>query len=94
MVSFEDGGGEKVSGIPGACATRDFTYLLRGPWKGRTQKLTTQLDLIGPITTVGDSITLQTLWNALVTQTCNICMVHATIYIGKCNTCLNFLYVF
>ena len=25
-------GGENVPGIPGACATRNFTYLLRGPW--------------------------------------------------------------
>ena len=26
------GGGENVPGIPGACATRKFTYLARGPW--------------------------------------------------------------
>ena len=26
------GGGEKVPGIPGACATRNFAYLARGPW--------------------------------------------------------------
>ena len=32
MVSFEVGGGENVPGIPGACATHDFTYLIRGPW--------------------------------------------------------------
>ena len=25
-------GGENVSGIPGACATRHFAYLVRGPW--------------------------------------------------------------
>ena len=25
-------GGENVPGIPGACATRNFTYLVRGPW--------------------------------------------------------------
>ena len=30
-VSFEVGGGGNVLGIPGACATRNFTYLLRGP---------------------------------------------------------------
>ena len=30
-VSFEIGGGENVPGIPGACATRNFTYA-RGPW--------------------------------------------------------------
>ena len=29
------GGGENVPGIPGACATRNFTYLVRGPWKER-----------------------------------------------------------
>ena len=31
LVSFEVGGGENVLGIPGACATRNFTYLVRGP---------------------------------------------------------------
>ena len=30
-VSFEVGGWEKVPGIHGACATRNFTYLVRGP---------------------------------------------------------------
>ena len=25
-------GGQNVPGIPGACATRNFTYLARGPW--------------------------------------------------------------
>ena len=25
-------GGENVPGTPGACATRNFTYLVRGPW--------------------------------------------------------------
>ena len=25
-------GGENVTGIPGACANRNFTYLARGPW--------------------------------------------------------------
>ena len=29
-VSFEVGSGENVPGIPGACATHNFTYLLRG----------------------------------------------------------------
>ena len=29
--SLTRGGGEKVPGIPGACATRNFTYLVRGP---------------------------------------------------------------
>ena len=30
--SLTCGGGENVPGIPGACATRNFTYLVRGPW--------------------------------------------------------------
>ena len=31
-VSFAVGGGENIPVIPGACATRNFTYLVRGPW--------------------------------------------------------------
>ena len=30
--SLTSGGGSKRPGIPGACATRNFTYLVRGPW--------------------------------------------------------------
>ena len=30
-VSLEVGGGENVPGIPGACTTRNFTYLITGP---------------------------------------------------------------
>ena len=30
--SLTGGGGENVPGIPGACTTRKFTYLVRGPW--------------------------------------------------------------
>ena len=30
--SLTRGGGENVPGIPGACTTRNFTYLTRGPW--------------------------------------------------------------
>ena len=33
-VSFEANGGKNVPGIPGACATRNFTYLVRGAWYG------------------------------------------------------------
>ena len=32
-VSFKVDGGENVPGIPGACATRNFTYLVRSPLK-------------------------------------------------------------
>ena len=35
-VTFGVGGGENVPGIPGACATGNFTYLVRGPWCGRS----------------------------------------------------------
>ena len=34
--SLTRGGGENVPGIPGACATRNFTYLARGPLGART----------------------------------------------------------
>ena len=30
-VSFDIDGGENVPGIPGACATHNFTYLVGGP---------------------------------------------------------------
>ena len=30
--SLTHGGGENVPDIPGACATHNFTYLVRGPW--------------------------------------------------------------
>ena len=30
--SLTSGGGENVPGIPGACATRNFAYLVRGSW--------------------------------------------------------------
>ena len=32
--SLTRGDGENVPGIPGACATNNFSYLVRGPWKG------------------------------------------------------------
>ena len=40
-VSFGVGGGENVPGIPGACATRNFTYLVRGPWYNHVRFTTT-----------------------------------------------------
>ena len=33
--SLTRGGGENVPVIPGACATRNFTHLARGPWCGK-----------------------------------------------------------
>ena len=44
--SLTNGGGENVPGIPGACATRNFTYLARGPWtllSGKTMNMPTHL---------------------------------------------------
>ena len=42
-ASLTRGGGENVTGIPGACATRNFTYLVRGPcdatWGSRQQRV-------------------------------------------------------
>ena len=37
LGSLTRGGGENGSGIPGACATRNFTYLARGPWTNNTR---------------------------------------------------------
>ena len=31
-VSFDVDGGKNLSGIPSACVTRNFTYLVRGTW--------------------------------------------------------------
>ena len=50
-VSFKVGGGENFPGIPGACATRNFMYLVRGPC--RVPKVTEQATqaiqaIIGP----------------------------------------------
>ena len=41
-VSFEVGGGENVPGIPGACATHNYTYMARGPWWFVCQKKITR----------------------------------------------------
>ena len=35
--SLTRGGVENVPGIPGTCATRNFTYLARGPWLTRSR---------------------------------------------------------
>ena len=44
-VSFEIGGGGNVPGIPGACATCNFTYLVRGPCLESTME-TLVLDIL------------------------------------------------
>ena len=41
-VSLTRNGGENVPGNPGACATRNFTYLVRGPWMRRKQSMASQ----------------------------------------------------
>ena len=43
LESLTHGGGENVPGIPGACATRNFTYLVRGPWDNISQTRTRRL---------------------------------------------------
>ena len=40
-VSFEVGGGENVLDIPGACVTRNSTYLVRGSWYNHFRFTTT-----------------------------------------------------
>ena len=44
--SLTRGGGENVPGIPGACITRKFTYLVIGPWKRhqRSARLSTSFE--------------------------------------------------
>ena len=46
------GGGEYIPGIPGACATRNFTYLARGPWHHQVTISITELKvckIFGPV---------------------------------------------
>ena len=38
--SQTSGGGENVPGTPGACASRNFTYLARGLWMQTSQQIT------------------------------------------------------
>ena len=35
--SLTRGGGENIPGIPGACVTCNFAYLVRGPWRSQLQ---------------------------------------------------------
>ena len=46
MVSFEVGGGENVPAIPGSCTTRNFTYLVIGPWPPLESILYLELDIL------------------------------------------------
>ena len=49
--SLTRGGGENVPGIPGACATRNFTHLARGPWRGAVL-LTSLTSLAVPVVAI------------------------------------------
>ena len=40
-VSLDIGGGDNVPGIPSACATRNFTYVVRGPWCSKRKMAST-----------------------------------------------------
>ena len=44
LGSLSRGGGEIVLGIPGACATRNSTYLVRGPLANTLEKGPTEGD--------------------------------------------------
>ena len=44
-VSLKVRGRENVPGIPCACATRNFTYLARGPWIAGVAHVVTAVDL-------------------------------------------------
>ena len=48
MVSFEVGGGENVPVIPGTYATRNFTYLVRGPLLGGIRHEAIPWDNVNP----------------------------------------------
>ena len=54
--SLTRGGGVNVPGIPGACATRNFTYLTRGPCKKKCNKILLEMDTflecIGPFESI------------------------------------------
>ena len=39
--TFEVGGAENVPGIPGECTTRNFAYLVRGPWQSDSHAINT-----------------------------------------------------
>ena len=48
--SLTRGGGENVPGIPGACATRNFTYLARSPWKlTQILQMSLRIRITGPL---------------------------------------------
>ena len=44
--SLTFGGGENVPDIPSACATRNFTYLARGPWWGTCRVVSVMLERV------------------------------------------------
>ena len=48
--SLNRGGGENVPGIPGACVTRNFTYLARGLWGKKIPCRWSNTKVIGNIT--------------------------------------------
>ena len=54
--------GENVPGIPGACTTRDFTYLVRGPWSKQ---------IYAPILPVGKhGVGIQSRWRQVLWLPC------------------------
>ena len=46
-------GRENVPGIPGACATRNFTHLVRGPWHCKSFEIRSPHGLFGRLENIG-----------------------------------------
>ena len=69
--SFEVGGGENVPGIPSACTTRNFRYLIRGSYaviRIRTQ-VSQRLIVTFKAKTINDNILLYSVWFGYVKET-------------------------
>ena len=71
------GGGENVPGIPGACATRNFTYLVRGQFNQHST-------VIGVLLRNGVSINV--CWSPI--NTWHICRISHKICPWFCSGCL------
>ena len=56
--SLTRGGGKNVSGIPGGCATRNFAYLVRGPWRGQFCKFCSLYFSDKPVGCLWNTLTL------------------------------------
>ena len=96
--SLSRGRGENVPGIPGACATRNFKYLVRGSWQSHTMKRISALlvlcegkhlspevsHLKGPAMSTQD-ITMNTSWVAddLRLHDAHVTSLHCVTYVRR-----------